>query len=64
MCIQGLGHFFPLLPPPPLPPTPPPPSSPSFTFLIHEVFVKNISLMPKYGCYFYLCGCQYSIKSL
>jgi hypothetical protein len=28
MCIQGLGHFFPLTPPPPLPPTLPPPSPP------------------------------------
>jgi hypothetical protein len=28
MCIQGLGHFSPLPPPPPLPPTPPPPSLP------------------------------------
>jgi hypothetical protein len=26
MCIQGLGHFSPLPPPPPLPPTLPPPS--------------------------------------
>jgi hypothetical protein len=26
MCIQCLGHFSPLPPPPPLPPTPPPPS--------------------------------------
>jgi hypothetical protein len=29
MCIQGLGHFSPLPPPPPLPPTPPPPSAPT-----------------------------------
>jgi hypothetical protein len=28
MCIQGLGHFSPLPPPPPLPPTLPPPSPP------------------------------------
>jgi hypothetical protein len=28
MCIQGLVHFSPLLPPPPLPPTPPPPAPP------------------------------------
>jgi hypothetical protein len=28
MCIQGLGHFFPLPPPPPLPPTLPPPCHP------------------------------------
>jgi hypothetical protein len=27
MCIQDLGHFSPLPPPPPLPPTPPLPSS-------------------------------------
>jgi hypothetical protein len=26
MCIQGLGHFSPLPPPPPLSPTPPLPS--------------------------------------
>jgi hypothetical protein len=31
MCIQGLGHFSPLPPPPPLPPTPPPPSTPPNT---------------------------------
>jgi hypothetical protein len=29
MCIQGLGHFSLLPPPPPLPPTPPPPSPPT-----------------------------------
>jgi hypothetical protein len=29
MCIQCLGHFFPLPPPPPLPSTPPPPSIPT-----------------------------------
>jgi hypothetical protein len=29
MCIQCLGHFFPLPPLPPLPPTPPPPSPPA-----------------------------------
>jgi hypothetical protein len=28
MCIQGLGHFSPLPPPPRLPPTPPSPSPP------------------------------------
>jgi hypothetical protein len=35
MCIQGLGHFSPLLPPPPLPPTP---SPPTYLFLIHNIF--------------------------
>jgi hypothetical protein len=29
MCIQGLGHFSPLPPPPPLPPTPPLPLPPT-----------------------------------
>jgi hypothetical protein len=29
MCIQSLGHFSPMLPPPPLPPTLPPPSPPN-----------------------------------
>jgi hypothetical protein len=29
MCIQGLGHFSPLPPPPPLPLTPPLPSPPT-----------------------------------
>jgi hypothetical protein len=28
MCIQALGNFSPLPPPPPLPPTPPPTSLP------------------------------------
>jgi hypothetical protein len=39
MCIQGLGHFSLLPPPPPLPPTPPPPSPPTPSIPSRNYFV-------------------------
>jgi hypothetical protein len=41
MCIQGLGHFSPLPPPPPLPPTPPPPSFPHTPRYLAETILQG-----------------------
>jgi hypothetical protein len=41
MCIQGLGHFFPLPPPSPLPPTPPLPSPPHPLNTRQKLFISK-----------------------